>query len=125
VELGVTARTVGKWPVLLVRYRIGGLTDAPRPKGTRNLTDDRVEEIIWTTLQSTQQGLRVGACAGWQNGPESANRPCPECGVPSAKAASIPDISLSTSPFIEKVGTSSGSTSIPPIIRGSLLAVQA
>jgi transposase len=55
-ELGVTAQTVGKWRARFVRYRIDGLTDAPRPNVHRKLTDDRVEEIIRTTLQSTPAG---------------------------------------------------------------------
>src|SRR5438105_13688 len=55
-ELGITAQTVGKWRARFVRDRIDGLTDAPRPNVHRKLTDDRVEEIIRTTLQSTPAG---------------------------------------------------------------------
>src|SRR5258708_7199675 len=57
-ELGITAQAVGKWRARLVRYRIDGLTDAPRPNVHRKLTDDRGEEIIRTTLQSTPAGAR-------------------------------------------------------------------
>src|SRR5258708_16775685 len=55
-ELRTTPQTVGKWRRRFARYRIEGLTDAPRPNVHRKLTDDRVEEIIRTTLQSTPAG---------------------------------------------------------------------
>ena len=55
-ELGVTPQTVGKWRGRFVRHRIDGLTDEPRPNVHRKLSDERVEEIIRTTLQSAPTG---------------------------------------------------------------------
>lgn len=55
-ELGITRQTVGVWRTRFLRYRIDGLTDLPRPNVHRKLSDERVEEIIKTTLGSSPRG---------------------------------------------------------------------
>jgi len=55
-ELGVTPQMVGKWRQRFVDLRIAGLSDAPRPNVSRKLSDERVEELIRTTLDATPPG---------------------------------------------------------------------
>jgi len=55
-EVRVASRTAGKWRARFLRYRLDGLTDAPRPNVHRKLSDERVEEIIRSTLQSAPTG---------------------------------------------------------------------
>jgi transposase len=52
-ELGVHAVTVGKWRARFVRDRLEGLSDEPRPGPVRTVTDERVEEVIVRTLETT------------------------------------------------------------------------
>ena len=51
-----TRSTVGKWRSRFVEQRMDGLYDEPRPGVTRTITDDRVEEIVTKTLESTPKG---------------------------------------------------------------------
>jgi len=55
-ELSITRQTAGKWRNRFLRHRLDGLTDAPRPNVHRKLSDERVEEIIRTTLRSSPPG---------------------------------------------------------------------
>ena len=50
-ELGVTARTVGKWRRRFLEQGPDGLLDEPRPGAPRTITDDMVEAVIVKTLE--------------------------------------------------------------------------
>ncbi len=55
-DLGVTADTIGKWRKRFISLRVAGLSDLPKPNVHRKLADERVEEIIRTTLDSLPKG---------------------------------------------------------------------
>jgi hypothetical protein len=40
------------WRARFVRDRLDGLTDEPRPGRPRAITDDQVEQVVVTTLES-------------------------------------------------------------------------
>jgi transposase len=52
-ELSVTAHTVGKWRSRFVRDRLDGLYDEPRPGAPRTIEDEKVEEVLVKTLETT------------------------------------------------------------------------
>lgn len=54
-QVGVTARTVGKWRKRYVEKRMEGLTDEPRPGTPRTIDDEQVERVIVKTLESTPE----------------------------------------------------------------------
>ena len=56
VELGVTQSTVSKWRKRFALHGVDGLSDLPRPKTSRRLSDEKVEELIRTTLETTPPG---------------------------------------------------------------------
>ncbi len=49
----VSAGTVGKWRQRFVEHRLDGLVDEPRPGRPRTVTDDKVEEVVVKTLETT------------------------------------------------------------------------
>jgi transposase len=51
--IGVTTATVGKWRSRFVRDRLDGLDDEPRPGARRTISDEKVEEVVVATLEST------------------------------------------------------------------------
>ena len=55
-DLGVTADTIGRWRKRFISLRVAGLSDLPKPNVHRKLADERVEEIIRTTLDSLPKG---------------------------------------------------------------------
>jgi transposase len=55
-ELKTTIQTVGKWRRRFVQLRLDGLADVPRPNVHRKLNDERVEELVRTTLQRKPEG---------------------------------------------------------------------
>jgi transposase len=55
-RLRVTPATVGKWRRRFLEERIAGLLDEPRPGAPRKITDDKVEDVIVRTLESTPKG---------------------------------------------------------------------
>jgi transposase len=55
-RLGVEAHTVSRWRARFLRDRLEGLTDEPRPGGPRKVTDERVEEVVVRTLETTPRG---------------------------------------------------------------------
>ncbi len=52
-QLGVMQATVGKWRRRFVDKRLDGLLDEPRPGAPRKISDNDVERVIVTTLEST------------------------------------------------------------------------
>ena len=50
-ELAVHQVTVGKWRSRFIAGRLEGLTDEDRPGRPRTITDEKVEEVIVTTLE--------------------------------------------------------------------------
>jgi transposase len=52
-RLGVTRPMVTKWRNRFAEHRLDGLTDEPRPGRPRTVTDDKVEEVIVRTLETT------------------------------------------------------------------------
>jgi transposase len=52
-RLGLHRGTVSTWRARFVRDRLDGLTDEPRPGRPRTITDDQVEQVVVTTLEST------------------------------------------------------------------------
>jgi transposase len=55
-EVGVIEHTVGKWRNRFVKMGIDGLSDTPRPNVHRKLSDEKVEEVIRTTLEAVPAG---------------------------------------------------------------------
>jgi len=52
-ELGCNPVTVGKWRTRFAVKRLEGLVDEPRPGAPRTITDEIVEQVIVTTLETT------------------------------------------------------------------------
>jgi len=55
-KLGASRATISKWRKRFSQQGMDGLSDLPRPKTERKLSDESVEEIIRTTLQTTPEG---------------------------------------------------------------------
>ena len=53
VELGLSRNMVAKWRNRFAEHRLDGLIDEPRPGRPRTITDEQVEAVITTTLEST------------------------------------------------------------------------
>ena len=56
VVLGVHPATVGKWRRRFAAGRLDGLIDDPRPGPPRTVGDERIEQVIVKTLESTPVG---------------------------------------------------------------------
>jgi transposase len=52
-RLGISRPTVTKWRLRFADDRLDGLLDEPRPGRPRTITDERVEEVIVKTLETT------------------------------------------------------------------------
>ena len=55
-DLHTTNTTVGKWRRRFVKQRTDGLYDEPRPGAPRKISDDKIEEVVTKTLESTPRG---------------------------------------------------------------------
>jgi len=51
-QLGISRPTVTKWRNRFATFRLEGLLDEPRPGRPRTVTDEQVETIVITTLES-------------------------------------------------------------------------
>lgn len=54
--LGTTGQTVGKWRNRFIELRLDGLVDEQRPGAPRTISDERVQAIVTTTLESAPPG---------------------------------------------------------------------
>src|SRR4051812_29864551 len=52
-QLDLAVSSVRKWRKRFVEHRLEGLTDEPRPGRPRTVTDEQVEAVIVTTLETT------------------------------------------------------------------------
>jgi transposase len=52
-RLGISKPTVTKWRSRFVARRLEGLADEPRPGAARTITDEQVERVLVTTLETT------------------------------------------------------------------------
>ena len=52
-ELGIAVSSVRKWRNRFSEHRLDGLSDEPRPGRPRTITDEQVDQVITTTLEST------------------------------------------------------------------------
>jgi transposase len=52
-RLGVSRATAAIWRTRFAEHRLDGLLDAPRPGRPRTIADDKVEEVIVRTLETT------------------------------------------------------------------------
>jgi transposase len=55
-RLGISKPTVTKWRSRFVARRLEGLADEPRPGAARTITDQQVEQVLVTTLETTPPG---------------------------------------------------------------------
>src|SRR5262245_16095590 len=55
-RLRVSATTVWKWRSRFVSKRVAGLLDEPRPGAPRQIGDEKIEDVIVRTLESTPRG---------------------------------------------------------------------
>ena len=55
-QLRATPHTVGKWRRRFVEQRVEGLLDEPRPGAPRQIGDEKIEEVIVKTLETTPKG---------------------------------------------------------------------
>ncbi len=55
-KAGVHETTVCKWRRRCLEKRLAGLLDEPRPGTPRKVSDETVERIVTTTLESTPRG---------------------------------------------------------------------
>lgn len=55
-NLHTTNATVGKWRSRFVEQRMDGLYDEPRLGAPRKISDDKIEEVVTKTLESTPRG---------------------------------------------------------------------
>jgi transposase len=55
-DLGVTEQTVCKWRKRFLHHRLDGLLDEPRCGAPRRVSDDRIEEVVVATLESSPKG---------------------------------------------------------------------
>lgn len=55
-QMRTTPHTVGKWRKRFIDKRVEGLFDEPRPGGPRTITDEKVEDVVVRTLETTPKG---------------------------------------------------------------------
>lgn len=55
-KLRTSNQTVGLWRLRFIERRLEGLLDEPRPGRPRQIEDEKIEEVVTKTLESTPQG---------------------------------------------------------------------
>jgi transposase len=55
-HLRVNRQTVGKWRARFLSARLDGLLDEPRPGAPRTVADEKVEQVVALTLETTPKG---------------------------------------------------------------------
>jgi len=63
-RLRMSQTTVCKWRGRFVRDRLDGLYDEPRPGAPRQITDERIEQVIVRTLEETPRGATHWSARG-------------------------------------------------------------
>lgn len=63
-ELRLTEQTVAKWRSRFVAKRLDGLSDEPRCGAPRKIGDEKVEQVVTQTLESTPRGATHWATRG-------------------------------------------------------------
>lgn len=58
--------TVRKWRSLFLDQLVAGLRDEPRSGAPRSIDDQRIEQLIAHTLQSTRLMRRIGVPVAWR-----------------------------------------------------------
>ena len=61
-ELGVCQHMLGKWRRRFLEHSLEGLVDAPRSGAPREISDEKVEEVVTKTLETTPP-----ACTHWSS----------------------------------------------------------
>lgn len=112
----VNHKTVGVWRRRFVDSRLEGLYDEPRVGGPRKITDDKVEEVVVQTLETTPK-----ACTHWSTRKMAANTGISKSSVGriwrahGLKPHIVRGFKLSNDPqFIEKVRDIVGLYMSPP-----------
>jgi hypothetical protein len=65
-ELGVCQHMVGKWRRRFIEQSLEGLVDAPRSGAPREISDEKVEEVVTKTLETTP-AARTPTGSSWIN----------------------------------------------------------
>jgi transposase len=60
-RLQTNRHTVAKWRGRYAQRGLARLTDEPRPGAPRTITDDRVDQVLATTLEHAPRTARTGA----------------------------------------------------------------
>src|SRR5512132_4286506 len=82
-RLGVSKPTVTKWRARFLKRRLEGLADEPRPGAARTITDEQVEQVLVTTLETTPADATPGRPAAWPASSACRSRPSAGSGGPS------------------------------------------
>ena len=64
-RLGSSRPTVTKWRSRVVARRLEGLADEPRPGAARTITDEQVERVLVTALETTPTDATPGRPDRW------------------------------------------------------------
>src|SRR3954451_780477 len=79
-RLGVAVSSVRKWRNQFAEHRLEGLTDEPRPGQRRKISDEKVEEVIVKTLETTPRTRRIGRRVRWPPRSGSTRQRCTASG---------------------------------------------
>jgi transposase len=115
-QLGVSRLTVGKWRKRFAMHRLDGLTDEQRPGGPRKITDEAIEQVLITTLESKPSDATHWSCRSMAEktglGKSTVNRIWRAFSLQPHRSETF---KLSTDPlFIEKVRDVVGLYMNPP-----------
>jgi len=55
-KLRTTGFTVGLWRNRFIAEGVTGLGDEPRPRAPREIGDEKIEQVVWLTLEKTAKG---------------------------------------------------------------------